>query len=54
MANAILWTAKVDLPEQGAGAPALGMAVLEKNLDEEQAEDFDAAAVGKEFKLEGN
>lgn len=51
MANAILWTAKVEVPEQGAGAPPLGVAVLEENQDEEQAADFDADAIRSEFGL---
>ncbi len=54
VANAILWTAKVEVPERGAGAPPLDVAVLEANQDEEQAEDFDAEAIRSEFKLGGN
>jgi len=54
MANAILWTVKVDVPEQGTGAAALGVTVLKNNLDEKPSKGFDAAAIGKEFGLEGN
>ncbi len=52
MANAILWTAKVEVPKQGAGAPPLGVAVLEKDQDEEKSKDFDPEAVRGKFKLE--
>ncbi len=52
MANAILWTAKVEVPKRGAGAPPLGVAVLEKNQDEEKAKDFDLEAIRTKFKLE--
>jgi len=51
VANAILWTAKVDVPEQGIGTPPLGVAVLEENQDEEPAKDFDAAVIRSEFSL---
>lgn len=51
VANAILWTAKVEVPEQGVGAPPLGLAVLKENQDELPADDFDAAAVKSKFKL---
>ncbi len=51
VANAILWTAQVDLPKEGLDAPPLGLAKLKENLDEPQSDDFDADAIRHQFRL---
>ena len=51
VANAILWTAHVDIPEAGADAEPLSVAQLEENQDEPKSEKYDAAAVREKFGL---
>lgn len=52
VANAILWTAKVEVPGEGVGTKPLAMAELEENQDEPKADDYDAEAIRKKFKLD--
>ncbi len=49
VANAILWAAKVDVPESGIKIDSLDMDKLLVNQDEQPPADFDAAKVAKEF-----
>ncbi|MCA9231218.1 MAG: ThuA domain-containing protein [Planctomycetales bacterium] len=51
VANAILWTAKVEVPQQGVDADPLGLTTLKQEQDEPPSDDFDSEAIKSKFKI---
>jgi len=49
--NAILWSAKVEVPDEGAKAQALGLTALQADQDEEPGEKFSAEETREKFNL---
>lgn len=52
VANAILWTAKVEIPEEGAAVQPKSVEQLKKDQDESVPSNFNAEGVAKQFEID--